>query len=229
MDWKAFWNDSTQVRDADFCRQVGRTLNRAPYSERELESLVSRIATSLDASQEKSLLDLACGNGLVTSRLASHFRKVTAVDFSVALLSTAKEHFWRDNIEYVLGDARQLDMLTGQYDCVLLSAALQHFNADEVDRLLQQLKGFVRPSGRCLLGDVPDRERIWNFYRGVGGRFKYVFDLIKDEPVIGSWWRPSTLRQLANANGWTVSISYQPVDCPNHYFRYDAVLELRTA
>jgi 2-polyprenyl-3-methyl-5-hydroxy-6-metoxy-1,4-benzoquinol methylase len=224
MNWKAFWNDSPQVRQADFCRQVGRTFRKAPYTDKELDTLVARILTILQASPDKTLLDLACGNGLVTSRLASHFQNVTAVDFSRVLIETAKAHFQRDNIDYVLGDARQL-AVDGKFDCILISAAIQHFTHAEAALLLERLKASLRNGGRLMIGDVPDRDRIWSFYRGVRGRLRYAFDLIRRKPVIGSWWRPSTLGELSAANGWTFSMIPQTTECPNHYFRYDALLQ----
>jgi ubiquinone/menaquinone biosynthesis C-methylase UbiE len=225
MNWRAFWNDSAQVRDGDFCKQVGRTFNRVAYSEQQIEVLVARLLDLLEPAADKRLLDLACGNGLITSRLAPHFHDVTALDFSEPLIETAKRHFAPDNVTYVLGDAGELDAINGPYDCALVSAALQFFDAKEARRLLRRLISVVAANGRIVFGDVADRDRLWNFYRGYSGRFQYAVELVTRRPVIGHWWRASALRRLAHDEGWTASIHYQGPACPNHYFRYDAVLE----
>jgi ubiquinone/menaquinone biosynthesis C-methylase UbiE len=225
MEWKAFWNESPQVRDADFCRQVGRTFDQVSYSDREIQLLVDRLLWCLKPSRDKTLLDLACGNGLITGGLAVHFKHITAVDFSHPLIGVARNHFARDNVDYIVGDAITLDGIAGPYDCVLVSAAFQFFDRDQAKRLFQRLRRVLAASGRVVLGDVADGDRMWNFYRGFRGRSRYALDLVRRTPIIGHWWTSSALRRLANETGWTLSIHYQTTDFPNHYFRYDAVLE----
>src|SRR6185503_17906945 len=82
MDWKTFWNTSPQVSDPDSCRQVGRTFRRASYTEDQLDAVSRRVLSLLDPPPGGALLDLACGNGLITTRLAPSFRSVTALDYS---------------------------------------------------------------------------------------------------------------------------------------------------
>ena len=228
MNWKAFWNESTQLRDADCCRQVGRTFRGASYSEVELDLTVRRLLALLEPLPEKTLLDLGCGNGLITSRLAPHFRSITAIDFSRPLIEVAQTQFASSNVTYLFGDATDLNGLDGPYDCVLISAALQFFNRTQVARMFRQLGEVLGEDGRIVLGDIADRDRIWNFYKGIAGKIQFVSGKIRRRPVIGYWWRPSGLRRVAGQTGWTASIHYQPATLPNHYFRYDAVLE-RTA
>ena len=224
MEWKTFWNDSPQVRDPDPCRQVGRTFRNVGFSEGQLAILVERLLCFLDASPDKTLLDLACGNGLVTTRLAPRFRHVTAVDFSAPLIEVARSRFSATNVEYLLGDAVVLDGVHGPFDCALISAAVQHLTIAQLRSIFQQLKTRVRPGGCIVLGDVPDAERKWNFYRGVQGRSRYGVDLLRRKAIIGSWWRSTTLLELALECGWTLAIHYQTPDLPNYYFRFDAVL-----
>jgi SAM-dependent methyltransferase len=150
---------------------------------------------------------------------------VTAIDFSAVLIATANEHFRPGNVRYVVGDA--LDVARGRYDRVLVSGAMQYFDARSAGRLLRQLRDVVAGGGRVVLGDVADRDRLWNFYRGIGGRWRYVADLARDTPIIGHWWGPAALRALAEPLGWNVEVHYQTTDFPNHYFRYDAVLSVR--
>src|SRR5262245_43007088 len=125
MEWKTFWNESPRVRDPDFCRQVGRTFNQVSYSDREIQLLVDRLLWCLKPSRDTTLLDLACGNGLITSRLSDNFKHITAVDFSRPLIEVARNNFARANVEYVVGDAIPLDGIAGPYDRVLVSAAFQ--------------------------------------------------------------------------------------------------------
>lgn len=224
MDWKAFWNNSAQVRDPDFRKQIGRTFRQVGYSEREMEVTIDRLLTHLQPSPDKTLLDIACGNGLITSRLAPRFQHVTGVDFSAPLIDVARVHFQPQNVEYLVGDATELSGLRRQYDCVLVSAALQHFDHDQARKMLRRLTTIIKPGARIVLGDVADGDRIWNFYRGMSGRLRYASHVLRQRPVIGHWWKPGMLLELAEEFGWTLSIHYQTHANPNYYFRYDAVL-----
>jgi SAM-dependent methyltransferase len=225
MDWHRFWNEDPQVFDPDSRRQVGRTFRGVGYSDQAIDALVARLVECLHASPDSSLLDLACGNGLLTHRLASHVRTITAVDYSAPLIATARQRFARANIEYVVGDAVELSHITATYDGAVLSAALQHFDRTALSRLLRRLRDIVTPGGRVVLADVADRDRIWRFYRGLSGRLRYGRELLSGRPTIGYWWSPARLCQVAGSAGWAVSVLPQPGSWPNHYFRYDAVLE----
>ncbi len=228
MDWKAFWNDNPQVRQEDFCRQVGRTFRGVGYSEEQLGLVVANLRSLLEPAHGQSLLDLACGNGLITSRLAPFFARITAADFSAPLIEAAREHFARPNVEYLVEDATELRSVNGRYDRILVSAALQHFSPLQAERMLRRLAGLLAPGGRVVLSDVPDRERIWNFYRGVRGRMRYALHTLLHKPVIGQWWSPAALRKLGKDAGFSATIRYQEPTLLNHYFRYDVVLELAT-
>jgi 2-polyprenyl-3-methyl-5-hydroxy-6-metoxy-1,4-benzoquinol methylase len=224
MNWKAFWNESPQLRSPDFCRQVGRTLHNVPYSADDIDRVAARLLALLEPGAHHTLLDLACGNGLITSRLAPHFKTVMAIDCSDALIATAQEHFSRPNLRYRVGDILEVGAAPEPYDRGLLSAAFQYLEPAQGRQLLQQLNRLIRPEGRLVLSDVPDRDRLWNFYRGLSGRWRFALDVARDTPIIGCWWRPAALLTLTEQTGWTASIHYQPADLPNHYFRYDVVL-----
>jgi cyclopropane fatty-acyl-phospholipid synthase-like methyltransferase len=223
MEWETFWNESAQVKDADFCRQVGRTFRNQPYSERELELTARRLLVLLRPGPGAALLDVACGNGLITSRLAPHFSTVTAIDYSAALIDTATRHFACANVRYRVGDGAAVP-LEGRYDRVLVSAALQFFDQKAAERLLRRLRAVVSADGRLVLGDVADGDGKWRFYRGLRGRWRYAWDELRNRPIIGHWWRPDDLARVAAAAGWTLTVHHQPSECPNHYFRYDSVL-----
>ena len=224
MNWKTYWNESALVKDADACRQVGRTFHRNSYSPAQVSAIVERARMFLQPNREKTLLDLACGNGMLTSQLAADFKRVTAVDFSVPLIESARRHFHRDNIDYIVADALDLGGLSGPYDCLLVHFAFQYFSPGQAERLFAGFDRILKPDGVVLLADVADGDRVWNFYRGLRGRGRFYFDLLRDKPIIGHWWKSADLAALARRHNMDLAISYQGADMPNHYFRYDAVL-----
>jgi len=229
MDWERFWNESPQVRAADFSRQVGRTLNGVAYSAQALDLTTTRLLGLLAPEPESTLLDVCCGNGMLTSRLAPQFARVTAVDYSGPLIETAQASFARGNVDYLIDDARSLHRVSGRYDRALVSAAFQFFDESEAERTLRRLGQLVDDGGRVVLGDVADRDRRFRFYRGVRGRARLALELVRRRPTIGRWWQPQQLMALADRAGWDATIHYQPKELPNHYFRFDAVLIRRPA
>jgi SAM-dependent methyltransferase len=225
MDWKRHWNHHPSVLAADPSRQVARTFARQPYSEPVIAYLVSRLVDLLaPPGSDSSLLDLACGNGMITSRLARNFEHVTGVDFSEPLIETARTWFPAPNVEYLLGDVCDLGAIHRTYDRVLLNFSLQYFDRVQAGRMFQRLATLVNPGARIVLGDVADGDRRWNFYRGIRGRARYAFDALRDRPIIGHWWRPADLLLIAERFGWTLTLHYQDQRLPNHYFRFDATL-----
>lgn len=223
MNWRAYWNRSAFVFDGDPCRQVGKTFHGVPYSPREIDATVERLISLLRPGPGQQLLELACGNGMLTSRVAEHFDRVTAVDFSAPLIDAARRTFARQNVEYVLGDALGLG-LEGPFSRVLMHCAFQYFSPEDAGRLLALLRRVLASDGIAVLGDVADGDRIWNFYRGISGRARFAIDAVRRRPIIGHWWRPSALRRLAARSGFDLDVRYQEPALPNHYFRYDAVL-----
>ena len=224
MNWKTYWNHSALVREADACRQVGRTFQSASYSPAQVSAIVDRTLMFLKAGPDNTLLDLACGNGMLTSQLAPHFRRVTAIDFSVPLIESARRQFHRENIDYRVGDALDLEGLPDTYDRILIHFAFQYFSPVQAEHLFAGFERLLKSGGIVLLADVADGDRIWNFYRGLRGRGRFYFDQLRDRPIIGHWWKPADLAGLARRHHLDLAISYQDPDMPNHYFRYDAVL-----
>ena len=92
--------------------------------------------------------------------------------------------------------------------------------------MFRRLATHLRPGARVVLSDVADGDRVWNFYRGVAGRWRYTVGVITRRPIIGYWWKPSELLDIALEMGWSLSIRYQSPELPNHYFRYDAILQV---
>lgn len=99
-------------------------------------------------------LDLACGNGVMSRRLARLGATVVAIDFSATLLERARarttEH--ADRVEYVLADATDEAQLLAlgeeRFDAAVCNMAL-HDIAD-IGPLLRALPRLLRPGGRFV-------------------------------------------------------------------------------
>ena len=119
-------------------------------------------------STEKTVLDLACGTGILTRQIAEKIplAKVTGVDITTSYLEKAREKLnLYQNVSFVNQDAEKLD-LGEKFDCItasylpkycepniLVKNCLQHLN--EGGKIV--LHDFTYPKNRFM-------RRMWDFY-----------------------------------------------------------------
>jgi 2-polyprenyl-3-methyl-5-hydroxy-6-metoxy-1,4-benzoquinol methylase len=98
------------------------------------------------------LLDVACGNGLTSRRLAIADASVTAVDVSAAMIAIAIRHPGSPKPEYRVLDATDraalLGLGTGAFDGALCNMALM--DMAEIDPLMSALALLLKPGGRFV-------------------------------------------------------------------------------
>jgi len=111
------------------------------------------LASFLDPQSGQHILDIACGNGLTSRRLAAFGAQVTAFDFSANLIEKAKA---RENpgsrITYQVIDAtneQQLLSLGEQaFDSALSNMAL--FDMADIETLFRTLPKLLKPNGNFV-------------------------------------------------------------------------------
>jgi 2-polyprenyl-3-methyl-5-hydroxy-6-metoxy-1,4-benzoquinol methylase len=98
------------------------------------------------------LLDVACGNGVTTRRLAQAGANVTAFDFSDSMVTLAKKRGEHARIDYRIVDATDHEALlalgVGTFDGALCNMAL--FDMADVAPLMKALALLLRPNGRFV-------------------------------------------------------------------------------
>jgi 2-polyprenyl-3-methyl-5-hydroxy-6-metoxy-1,4-benzoquinol methylase len=111
------------------------------------------IASFLDVQPDSRILDIACGNGLTSRRLAGLRARVTAFDFSENLIERAKARSapLLAHISYQVLDATDEDQLlqklhpAAPFDAALSNMAL--FDMPEIDPLFKALRKLLKPNG----------------------------------------------------------------------------------
>jgi SAM-dependent methyltransferase len=137
--------------------------NRNPQKEQMAdESMVRNLAAQAQAiwPQEKALfqrygspakiLDLACGTGEITGRLAELFPKarITGADIEEAHLNSARQRHSRlaPRVSFEKGDAFDLHFAPGTFDLTLVRHMLQAI--PDAKSVLAQMKRVTKPGGR---------------------------------------------------------------------------------
>ncbi|MGC9222772.1 MAG: class I SAM-dependent methyltransferase [Terracidiphilus sp.] len=121
------WNPETYSRDAAFVPQLG-----------------SGVFEWLSPKAGERILDLGCGDGQLTQRIAAAEATVTGIDTSPTMVSAARAR----GIVIEQGSAESLPFADHSFDAVFSNAAL-HWMHDQ-DAMLAEVRRVLRPGGRFV-------------------------------------------------------------------------------
>jgi ubiquinone/menaquinone biosynthesis C-methylase UbiE len=109
------------------------------------------IVTALGLEPGARVLDLACGHGRHSARLARRGFAVTGLDNSAQSLVLARES--APEAEFVEGDMRELPFEDGSFDAVInMFTAFGYFDHEEEDAwVLHEVARILRPTGAFLI------------------------------------------------------------------------------
>ena len=224
-DWRGFWESiGERTSRDDHFGQVGRTVGGKPVSSEQTPLLVEAIRQALELEPSDVLLDLCCGNGLITVALAPLCRWIVAADFSLELIDTARERFSAANIVYLHRAVEELeagDFTHGAPTKVCMNGALQHFTEAGLNEVLTTI-GRLR-NDRLVLSftDVPDADRLSAFYDSPERRAAYERRRAEGSDAMGTWWSREHLAAIMEAAGYEVSFPpHDPRRFTSHY-RFD--------
>jgi cyclopropane fatty-acyl-phospholipid synthase-like methyltransferase len=232
MDWKAFWQTyPAREAELDLFQQVGKTRHGKAISDTQFDLLLKDIRAKLSLEPSDDLLDIGCGNGLITCHLANYVSEVVGLDFSDVLIDTANRLNQARNCSYVLHDAKRLgdfaDKTPKSFNKVLCYEALSFFNETELTRMLQELQKILRPPARIFLGSVLDRGKKFRFFNTIPRKMIYVKMVLTGKDFgLGKWWNMENIRTVAEAQGFRCQIFEQPTELHTAHFRTDLLLTL---
>src|SRR5687767_11637278 len=99
-------------------KKSGERLTSAEFRETTFEHL-HRYALAQDLVRNKTVLDIACGEGYGTNLLAQTAASVTGVDIDMATLAQAASKYVRKNISFLTGAIEQIPARDHQFDVVV--------------------------------------------------------------------------------------------------------------
>ena len=226
--WRSFWGEfPTAFPEDDFFRQVGHTIDGKPYSGDQFAAMLASIVSRLELSGGDSLLDICCGNGLITCKLATLCHQVAAVDFSPSLVEVAKRHHAAPNITYQCFDALALAgarLRPDRFSRVLMYAALQHFQVEDLAPLLRGVCQHATDESVILFGGVLDLGRKFNFLDTPEKRAMYERYCAEGKDRLGTWWDATYVTDVCESLGLVCNIHYEEDGRPGGHYRFDAVI-----
>ena len=156
------------------------------------------------------ILDLAAGTGASSAALAKGGAEVVACDLSEGMIEVGRER--HPEIEFVHGNAMDLDFEDGSFDAVTISWGLR--NIPDPQLALREMARVVRPRGRLVVLEFstpPSRvfRGMYNVYQSTvmpaiarlastnDGAYDYLVESIR------AWPGQEELGRMIAANGWS--------------------------
>lgn len=94
----------------------------------------------------KRLLEVGCGSGLQTVRLADHADEVVAIDIADELIAVARKRCGgKDNVRFETADARRLPFDDGSFDCVISYGDVLSHIVDGYDQAVSEISRVSGP------------------------------------------------------------------------------------
>lgn len=222
--WKNFWNNSKIIKDIHPQKQVARTINKVPIGSKEWQKTLDYILTVIEIKPNDELLDLCAGNGLITIPFAKKCRHVLAVDISKGLLSNI-DNSKNPNILIQVHDIRTLKLNEDFFSKIIMYAGIQYFTEKETVLLFEKVHRWLTDNGLFFVGDIPDVDKLWNFYN-TSERKKAYFESVKfEKPIIGTWFKKEFMVRAAEYAGFSKSrVLVQQKYQINSRYRFDVLL-----
>lgn len=122
----------------------------------QLSSAVgSCIIENIELNAQMQVLDFGAGTGLISSQIAPHVEKITAVDISQSMLDKliAKPEI-TDKVEALCHDMT-VEPIGKEYDLIMSAMAMHH--VEDTDNLVKRFSDHLKPGAKIALADL-DKE-----------------------------------------------------------------------
>lgn len=178
-----------------------------PHYEALLEAFLKAIPQSHRVEQ---VLDIGCGNGIVTDLLLSRYSKTkyTLLDASHEMLSLCKQRFEGYEIDYIQSYFSDFDFPTSAYDLVVAGFSLHHCQSEEKQHLFKKIHTALKPGGLLVMSDL------------------FIAKSDDDHPALLEEWKAHVLGHNPEGDKWDWLMEhYEAFDRPDNLVNQTAWLQ----
>ena len=168
--------------------QVGKTVNGKEVSRDQIDLIIKTITQSLQLGETDVVLDVGCGNGLITREIAPRVSTITGVELTPELFEVATGVNSGRNITYINQDILNLDASTcdRKFSKVYAYEVIQHISYCSSDNLFARLNAITTDNATIFLGGILDIEKKWEFFDSPERRCNYFTELISGNDPLGT-------------------------------------------
>lgn len=222
MNWMKFWNE--RAIETNEYNQVARIINGEFLDSEMISRIALRVAKQLELTADDLVLDLCCGNGMLTNQLSKYCRQIDAVDISRIMIQNAKKKYESGKIQFNVADVIKF-VSSKKYDKILLYFSFQYFDSFELgERVVKNILKMSHSSTIVLLGDIPDRSRLHYYFKRPFDRLKYFIKSKFFISDMGKFWSREELDKICMNNHLHGSYFLQEDWQPYSVYRFDYII-----
>ena len=116
---------------------------------------IDTIISISEVSQNSTVLDIACGTGIVTCEFAKYAKNVIGLDITQDMLTQAikiQEEKELTNIKFDLGNVESLPYESNSFDIVFTRYSFHHFL--DTKKVFEEMIRVCKPNGKIIVVDV---------------------------------------------------------------------------
>jgi 2-polyprenyl-3-methyl-5-hydroxy-6-metoxy-1,4-benzoquinol methylase len=182
----------------------------------EVVEVEAALAAWVAARKPASALELACGTGLFTRRLARQVRELTAIDASPEVIAINRGRVGATNVQYLEADLFEWHP-TRTYDAVFFSFWLSHVPDDRFAAFWQNVASALAPGGSAYLidsaFDPTSTAKDHTLPHKEAGVVNRKLNDGREYRIVKLFYRPEELAAKLSAIGWRADIRQT-----EHYF-----------
>ena len=132
---------------------------RYRFQKKAEQYLLQYLLEKLSPSPEDDLLEIVCGAGNLLIPLSFFVRSVTGIDHP-NLLAQIKNRVPKDNdtITLIPGEFLTTE-IPGTFSKIVIYSVIHYLrNEDEVLTFIRKAAGLLRPRGKMIIGDIPNKD-----------------------------------------------------------------------
>lgn len=176
-----------------FWGKWARRYDRAMSADKELyQSIADNIQQALD--RDMTVLELACGTGLLSIKISPLVKHIEATDFSAEMIEQAKRKHHSARLHFSVQDATALPYTSETFDAVVISNALHIMPNPQ--KALSEIKRVLKNDGVLI---AP----TFTAAGSIGGRLRIGIMGLSGFRVFHKWTPESYLAFLSE-NGFEV-------------------------
>jgi len=175
----------------------------------------------LGAVRPRRVLELACGTGLFTRRIAGHVEHLTAVDASSEVIALNRARVQAPKVDYIVADLFRWKPRQ-RYDAVVFTFWLSHVPELCFDAFWRLVDDALEPGGSVYLVDsaydATSTARDHALPRREAGVVSRKLNDGREFRIVKVFWKPAELAARLATLGWRATIAQT-----TRYFVYGEV------
>ncbi len=176
--------------------------NCAPWWDADMvrnEPVIAKILNNGDIRKGASVLDVACGTGVLFPDYFARGARVTGIDIAPEMARRAAEKFPEATV--ICGDVETAEF-PELFDCVMVYNAFPHF--PDPAKTVEALARWVRPGGTLSIAHGMSRHQLLQHHAGRAS--KVSIDLLEEQALaalLSPWFYVTTV--ISNADMYQVA------------------------